>query len=192
MVCLGPIVRISPYEVHVQDPDFYDQLYSRSGRRDKYAWLKERLGNPHSLFETSNHDLHRVRRAALNPMFSRRQVQEGFQPVIREKVNKLCSKVAENGVDDSIVLLDRAYCAFSGDVITQFAFAECYNHLDSPAFKETLLEGFKATAALSHVMLYFPWLRHLMKTMPEWFILKSQPLLVFVFGMQQVSLADLV
>ncbi len=81
MVCLGPIVRISPYEVHVQDPDFYDQLYSRSGRRDKYAWLKERLGDPHSLFSTSNHDLHRVRRAALNPCLAGDRFKKAFSPL---------------------------------------------------------------------------------------------------------------
>ena len=183
----GPIVRISPFELHVQDPDFYDQLYSRSARRDKYAWMESRLGNPHAILNTADHDLHRVRRAALNPMFSRRQVQDGFQPAVWEKANKLCSKVAENGADGNIVILSRAFSAFSADVITQFAFAKCYNHLDSPGFEETFHEAFQATGAASHIMLQFPWMLPLMKSMPEWLVLKTQPSLALTLRMQRVS-----
>lgn len=160
----GPIIRITSFELHVFDPDFHEQIYSRSARREKYAWMEGRFGNPQSLFTTSNDDLHRVRRAALNPMFSRRQIQEGFQPGILEKVNKLCSKLAENRVDGHIVLLDRAYSAFSGDVITQFAFAKCYNHLDSPDFKETFYEAFMAASKSGHVTMQFPWMNPLMKS----------------------------
>lgn len=186
----GPIVRITPFELHVLDSDFHEQLYSRSARRDKYAWMEGRFGNPHSLFTTPNHDLHRLRRAALNPMFSRRQINEGFQPVIRGKVEKLCTKLAENCVEDHIVRLDRAYSAFSGDVITQFAFAKCYNHLDSPEFKETFHEAFMAAGKSGHVTMQFPWMNPLMKSMPEWFVLYAQPLLFLVFRMQRVSRAD--
>ena len=120
-------------------------------------------------------------------MFSRRQVQDGLQPVVWEKANKLCSKVAENGVDDNIVDLNRAFCAFSGDVVTQLTFAKCYNHLDSPGFVETFHESFKAAGAASHVMLQFPWMLPLMKSMPEWVVLKTQPLLFLTLRMQQVS-----
>ena len=138
--------------------------------------MEGRLGNPHTVLSTLSHDLHRVRRAALNPMFSRRQVQVGFQPVIREKANRLCSKVAENGSDGNVVLLDRGYSAYSGDIITQVAFAKCYNHLDSPGFKETFHEVFMEIGASSNLIMHFPWMIPLMKSMPEWFVLTFQRL----------------
>ena len=153
--------------------------------------MEGRLGNPHSLLLTADHDLHRMRRAALSPMFSSRTVQESFQPVVWEKVNRLCSKVAENGADGNVIALDRAYCAFSGDIITEFAFAKCYNHLDSPGFEETFHDFFQAAGASSLIMMHFPWLQDLMKLMPEWFVLKAQPLLLLMFRMQRVSLMDL-
>lgn len=34
----GPIVRISPREVHVNDPDFFNQLYSVTNKLEKDWW----------------------------------------------------------------------------------------------------------------------------------------------------------
>ena len=149
-----------------------------------------RLGNPTSVLATTYHDLHRVRRAALNPMFSRRQVQENFLPIVEEKAGKMCSAIAESGVNGNVVVLDKAYCAFSGDIITQVAFAKCYNGLDSPGFKDTFHELFMATGAGSHVMLHFPWMQGLMMSMPEWAVLKIQPLMHSFFRMRRVCLVD--
>ena len=36
---LGPTVRINPYELHINDVKFYDEIYtSGRRRRDKYEW----------------------------------------------------------------------------------------------------------------------------------------------------------
>ena len=37
----GPIIRINPYEIHVNDPNYIDEVYAGSSKtRDKYRWLK--------------------------------------------------------------------------------------------------------------------------------------------------------
>ncbi|KAL8927235.1 MAG: hypothetical protein Q9208_002411 [Pyrenodesmia sp. 3 TL-2023] len=34
----GPIIRINPYEVHISDPDFYDEVYVRGAKRKTEQW----------------------------------------------------------------------------------------------------------------------------------------------------------
>lgn len=35
----GPIIRINPFEIHIMDPEYIDQVYAGSFKcRDKYKW----------------------------------------------------------------------------------------------------------------------------------------------------------
>jgi len=154
----GSIIRINPDELHIQDSDFYDELYSRSARRDKYEFDAGRFGNNTSIFTTSNHYLHSLRRSVLNPMFSKRSIVD-FQPVIREKLEILCDKIAKYAEGDGkqILCLNYAWSAWAGDLITQYAFGFCYNHLESPGFKESFHEAYMELSGFGHVAIQFPW-----------------------------------
>jgi hypothetical protein len=57
----GLIVRISPYEVHISDPDFYDTLYASSStnRKDRWSFYTNGLGLPVSTLGTVEYNLHR-------------------------------------------------------------------------------------------------------------------------------------
>jgi hypothetical protein len=52
--CRGSIIRISSYEIHVDDPDFLDVLYVAGSvrRTEKYPWAVKVLGNGISSFVT--------------------------------------------------------------------------------------------------------------------------------------------
>jgi hypothetical protein len=50
---IGPIVRISPFELHINDSEYYDELYSGSSKkRDKYEWATRLFGNSASMLGT--------------------------------------------------------------------------------------------------------------------------------------------
>ncbi|KAL8860494.1 MAG: hypothetical protein Q9178_003153 [Gyalolechia marmorata] len=59
----GPIVRINPEELHIQDTEFYDQLYRRDNKLDKFPGQTKMFGMPGTFFTTETHELHRERRS---------------------------------------------------------------------------------------------------------------------------------
>lgn len=42
---LGPIVRINPYEIHINDPEMIDEVYPNQQKRSmKYGWAMKMFG----------------------------------------------------------------------------------------------------------------------------------------------------
>ena len=42
----GPIVRINPHEIHINDPEYIEEVYAGpSKKRDKYRWIARMLGS---------------------------------------------------------------------------------------------------------------------------------------------------
>lgn len=130
------MVRINPYELHVNSPDFYDTLYASaaSGRRtEKWEWSAKMFGTTKAAVGTTSHELHRVRRAALNPFFSRRSVTR-LEPVIRANIDKLRARLEGFANTDEPVNVTDAFTALSADVIGGFAFGRSYGFLDAKDF----------------------------------------------------------
>jgi cytochrome P450 len=171
----GPIVRINPDELHVKDPNYYDEIYAGGNkRRDKYsAWI-HMAGAPRAAFSTVEHDLHKTRRAALNPFFAKRSVFR-LEPRIQDKVDRLCARLSEFADSGQVVRLDVAYMALTMDVITEYAYGTCYNYLSEPDFKlewkecmATVFEG----AAFRRAT---PWLTQFFQLFPERYVLSMMP-----------------
>ena len=91
----GLIVRINPYELYVSTPDFIEKLYSGPGkRRHRWDWYTNQFGMDQSIFGTTDHDLHRIRRAAVAPFFSKGAVRK-LQPIIEERIDALLGRFRE-------------------------------------------------------------------------------------------------
>jgi hypothetical protein len=87
----GPIIRVTPVEVHIKDVGFLDVIYPASNlrKREKYWRQLRGLDVGMSTASTIPHELHRRRRDALNPFFSQRNVV-ALESDIRSKVMQLC------------------------------------------------------------------------------------------------------
>ncbi|KEZ38926.1 hypothetical protein SAPIO_CDS10264 [Scedosporium apiospermum] len=182
----GPIIRITPTELHIDDPDYYEVLYTRGlGRRNKYTYFSGRFGYASDTFSTVDHNLHRQRRKAISPFFSVTKIAD-FQPVIRAKVEKLCDKLdgyANN--KGSVVRLSRAWMALTTDVISEYAFARSYDQLSSPDFEETLHEALIAIYVTGHFALHFPVVFPILDMLPEWFVRWGKPEIMPVVGLRK-------
>lgn len=93
-------MRINPEELHFNDIAFVDEIYAGKGRkRDKQVHFLEFVAGPIRLsaFSTAGHDLHRIRRNAVNKFFSRAQIAR-LEPMIKELANELCDKIIRLGM----------------------------------------------------------------------------------------------
>ena len=170
---IGPIVRINPEELHVRDPDWYDELMTTSIRRprDKTAAFAGRTGK-NSIFGTVPHDLHRVRRAPVNPFFSKKSIS-AIEPLIQEKVDLLCTALGEYAPDGSDgqragkeIELGLAYMSLTLDIISHYAFGKSYGLLSLPGFSQLWKDVIEQTMESFALVRNLPWLPELLKKLP--------------------------
>ncbi|KAI0205605.1 cytochrome P450 [Astrocystis sublimbata] len=114
----GPIIRVTPYELSIDDPQFYNDLYVTESRRrtDNYDTFCKGIDFEGSHLLTKNHDLHRRRRKPLEPFFSRMGVNR-LQGTIAEVAYNLESRLSAPEGQAKVIRLDHALSAFSADII---------------------------------------------------------------------------
>ncbi|KAL1962675.1 hypothetical protein VTN77DRAFT_9309 [Rasamsonia byssochlamydoides] len=162
----GPIVRINPHELHIRDADFYDELYpAGSKKRDKYKHWVVLAGTPTASFATVSHNHHRLRRAALNPFFSKKAVAK-MEPLIRDKVERLCARFADAVDSQAVIRLDAAYMALTMDIITHYAFGESYNYIGDEDFRLSWKEAVIGALENGILLRRFPWALPILKAIP--------------------------
>lgn len=182
----GPIVRITPHELHIKDPHFYDEIYASSARkREKYAGFVAHFGTPLSMVTTINHDHHRLRRSVLNSYFSKRSVTR-LEPIIQEKVRKLAKRFEDASKAGTVVRLDAAYTALTMDIITRYSYGESYNYLDEDDFKISWKNAVLDASANGAMMRHFPFMLTVSKSIPPWLLKKLDPQIAVLLEIQHM------
>ncbi|KAJ4419122.1 hypothetical protein N0V82_005135 [Gnomoniopsis sp. IMI 355080] len=111
----GPIIRVTPDEIHISDVGFLDTIYAPSSSpRDKYEYQLRSLRVPGGVGTTPSLDVHRKRREALSPFFSKRNVLF-LEPTITEKVQQLCQLLSKHASKQTPVNLSDVFFAFSNE-----------------------------------------------------------------------------
>lgn len=177
----GPIIRISPYELHIHDPEYYDTIYAGPTRtRDRYSWFVQ-IGVPNAIMAAAHHSLHRNRRQTFSPFFSKKAINT-INPLIQDKVNLLCrhfSKALETG---EALELHACFTSLASDIVTSYLFGEAHatRFLDQPVitdeWKRVITGMFELMATLRH----FPWLVTIGERAPflvPWILPKATSLL---------------
>ncbi|KAL8832932.1 MAG: hypothetical protein Q9170_004660, partial [Blastenia crenularia] len=170
----GPIIRISPAELHIHDPDFYDGIYNRDGKWDKNPYYVHSFGNTTAGFGTIDHDLHRIRRAAINPFFSKQKVAQ-LQPVVQRLAFKLIDKFTLLRNTDAVVPLECAFDAFTMDVITAYSLDTSFGYLDHPGFSSDFRELERAFGEMGYKQKMIPPLIDIMQSLPDWLVVWMDP-----------------
>lgn len=173
LICFrkGPIVRISPYELHINDPAFFEQLYRQEGRWDKYVWAHNGFSVPDSTFSCINHDIHRVRRQSLNSFFSKVGIASR-QDLIAKNVQKLCNRISHFSGTKSAVNLSAAISAFTRDTANEFILGKTYNNLDHEDFNASMTSMIQGSGSIWRITKHIPWFGPTLKSIPADWITK--------------------
>ncbi|KAK8001027.1 hypothetical protein PG991_013249 [Apiospora marii] len=156
-----PIVRISPDEVHCADYSFADEIYAVGGRkRDKSVHETRGSTAEHSVFSTTDHDLHRLRRAALSKFFSRAQIS-WLEAEIQVLVQRLCDKLLQESGKGEPIEVTTAYSCFTSDAISDYCFGQSFGFLVQESWYPNYRAATYAFLKTVYLFRYFPFLRHL-------------------------------
>ena len=111
----GPIIRINPEEIHVADPEFFNEIYSQTEKRDVWGWQRKGFGTSASTLTTLEHEHHRKRRAAWNPVFAKQRIVR-LQPAMEERLDALLKRIRECGEKGEVINLKYGFAAFSAGI----------------------------------------------------------------------------
>jgi hypothetical protein len=177
----GHIVRIAPNEVHIADPDFYDVLYAGGSRkRNRNTFVLDGFGLPDTVIASKEHDLHRMRRTALNPYFSAQAIAR-IEPVVNERLRQL---------DEEPFDVEAAIMAMTTDIITQYCFGHAYDFLKQPNFNKNWTTMMRDASEVSNFGRYFPWIPILMAKMPLWMVKLVSPSMMPLVTFTKVRLSE--
>ncbi|CAD6444943.1 696affef-5bae-4969-8a8e-53327ef140c5 [Sclerotinia trifoliorum] len=163
----GPIVRINPYELHIDDPEYYDELYAGNARkREKYLWFVSSSGSPGSSFETIGHDHHRIRRNAVNPFFSKRSIV-AMEPLIKSKITLLSNILHSHFVNQTPVNLRVVFSSLTLDVISDYCFGEAFGALTDKNLAEIWSQTLSQIMSITTLVMHLPILPNILSWLPD-------------------------
>ena len=131
----GPIIRISPYELHINDPTYYEKLYRNDGGRwDKYDWNYVAHGRGLDVaISAPDHYLHKTLRQPLSPFFSKANVGRKMD-IVYKHLDKLEAIMTRKAAAKETFDLGAAISAWARDVSNEFIMGKSYDNLDKDDF----------------------------------------------------------
>ncbi|KAH8199347.1 hypothetical protein TruAng_006479 [Truncatella angustata] len=156
----GPIIRISPNEVHCNDILFANEIYSPANRRrDKpIHQVRGTATIAHAVFSTADYEKHRIRRNALAKLFAREKVTK-LEPKVHTNVQLLCNKIL--AVGKTPFDITTAYGCYSADMITDYAFGESFGFLHQDSWEPNIRGPAKSILKPMYMFRFFPILTDL-------------------------------
>lgn len=157
--------------MHLNDPENYDRVYGNASKFYKDPGFYTVYGMRDAMFCTIPNDLHRRRRAPLNPFFSKKAIMD-CEDIVQGKVEKLCRRISAAIDHKKPIDLSRGFRAISVDVVTDYAFHNSLDLLEEDDFGSWFANMLREGAPLFWVFQQFPLTQSLAETLPTWLVKK--------------------
>ena len=140
---------------------------------------------PRGLAGTLPHDLHRLRRAAVNPYFSKSSVRR-LEPIIQGSLARLLARMEAGQPSGEIMRLPIVFKALTCDIIQEYAFGTEEKHMDKADYNISFFEAVAAFIEGSHLLLHVGWIGPLTESLPIAVTSRLLPAMGGLYKMQQV------
>ncbi|PKY05004.1 benzoate 4-monooxygenase cytochrome P450 [Aspergillus campestris IBT 28561] len=182
----GPIVRINPREIHINDAHYYDEVYASGARvRDKDPMATAMYSAPGAIVATVGHVQHRARRRVMNPFFSKAAVTN-LEPMIQEKITQLIKRLEKSYREQTVVELHTVFQGFTADVATHHFYGSSYDFLEDDEFSRAIQEGIEAVTGTAPINKLFPMLGTVLGLLPPRILTTLRPATAGIFRLQEM------
>ncbi|KAJ5248559.1 benzoate 4-monooxygenase cytochrome P450 [Penicillium chermesinum] len=162
-----PVIRINPDEVHIDDPDFFDQVFNQTnGRAEKPPRVAEAFGPYPATIGTQSHDLHRLRRSALNPFFSKKSVTD-LVPVMWRPIEILRERLQHAAQTGETLNMKYFFAAVTLDIINAYCFAHEPHNVRQPDFGRKGFDDVDSFLEISLLNIHIPWAMRFTYSLPD-------------------------
>ncbi|KAM5440458.1 hypothetical protein McanMca71_003941 [Microsporum canis] len=182
----GPVVRITPDEIHLSNPENYDKIYHVGTKYNKSAPFYDAFGVDKATFTTADNNIHRMKRAAFNPFFSRKRVLE-LEDIVQSKAKTLVKRISSALESCGGIDLHHGFRAISIDVISDYAFDNCYKFLEKDDFGAPFFDVIRGFGPMFWLFQQVPFMRPILLGIPLWMAKLTSPSLTSMLMFHQSS-----
>lgn len=184
----GPIVRINPQELHIRDPDMYEQVYTSSTKRDRWYNAARMTGKTADSFSTIPHDLHRRRKVANAPLMARRTVN-AKKAVLSANTAALAANFKRAAESGEVVDLGILFIGYSLDVVGAFCFGRDLGAQEDLGLARKWYTVGRSMARITPIMKQFPSLAKVVARLPGQVVKRLWPDAVVIADLDKQMLS---
>ncbi|KAF2682097.1 cytochrome P450 [Lentithecium fluviatile CBS 122367] len=186
---LGPVIRIAPNELHINDPEVFLEMTKISSQFTKDPNFYDFITFPSTSVGETDPVCHRIRRQVLTPAFSPSRVQE-MAPMVKSKADHLLGRFEEFANRDEPVSMFRGTKAFMMDVISSVVFGKEMGCIADPDFRNKFIEYLHVTFEMGWTATAFPNLTRFSLFLPGWLSESLFPVPIMELKKKCIGLMD--
>ncbi|KAI0478374.1 cytochrome P450 [Xylariaceae sp. FL0804] len=151
----GTVIRIGVNDLHVSDPEVYQDLTRTGSKFTKDVDFYRAIAFPGTSIGETDPERHRVRRKVLAPALSGRRVQE-LAPAILAKTKELLARLEDARSTASPICITSAAKAFTMDIISKIVLGKEMGCVADPDFHNEFTDHLDASFRMGWTATAFP------------------------------------
>lgn len=172
----GPVVRVNPNEVHINDPEFYQEVYHLKNHKTD----KEPVNNLDTIGDSISfvldHDIHARRRQALAPYFSKGRIYS-LEDRIRPVAAGMLDRLTDASKTGTIIHVKWLFAAFALDIMSGYAFGleSSTDLMKEQDMGRQWSEVIEMGVGMNNFSRHFALAMRLLLKVPDWLVQWLQP-----------------